>query len=134
MSDIKDKVLEMLVAPMKSAFEKEGITPEYLAKKLKKELNAKKIETFKGTVVNVVPSDDPDEPDMIESDEVIYSKPMVAWDVRQKARQDAHKLLNHYPPEKREYSGPDGSPMSVDIRPIQVQFVKPNTEEKKESK
>jgi len=67
----------------------EGLTSEYLAKKLKKELNAKetKAQIPKG------------------EKEFSYSKRMIAWDIRQKARQDAHKLRGDYPAEKVEHSG-----------------------------
>ena len=42
-----------------------------------------------------------------------YSKKMIAWSVRQKARIDAHKLKNQYPAEKREITGANGAPILV---------------------
>lgn len=65
-----------------------GIDGPYLAKKAKRELNAKitKAQIPKG------------------GDEFVYSKPMVAWDVRQKARQDIHRLKGDYPVEKHEHT------------------------------
>ena len=66
--------------------DKNGITDDYLAKKLKAELNAKDTEVF-------LPKN---------SRKPVYSKPMIAWDVRQKARMDAHKLKGHYPAEKHQ--------------------------------
>lgn len=75
--------------PMNEALDSNKITVDYLAKKLKRELNAKetKAQIPKG------------------EKEFAYSKAMVAWDVRQKARQDAHKLRGDYPAEKMEHSG-----------------------------
>ena len=75
--------------PITKAFKKHDITCDYLAKKLKSELNAKetKAQIPKG------------------SKEFAYSKKMVAWDVRQKARQDAHKLRGDYPAEKVDLDG-----------------------------
>ena len=82
-------VLDWKKNPMGPAFEGEGITPEYLARKLKSELNARetKAQIPKGAT------------------EFAYSKSMTAWDVRQKARQDAHKFMGDYPAEKVEHSG-----------------------------
>ncbi|MFH1640360.1 MAG: hypothetical protein ABIA66_00180 [Candidatus Omnitrophota bacterium] len=64
------------------AFTKEKITPHYLVKKLKKELNAKKTEfgKFGGQITS--------------------SKKVIDWTTRQNARIDAQKLLNLYPAEK----------------------------------
>ena len=75
--------------PMLEAFKKKKITVDYLAGKLKSEMNARetKAQIPKG------------------EKEFAYSKPMIAWDVRQKARQDAHKLRGDYPNEKLEHTG-----------------------------
>jgi len=81
------------------AFRSEKITASYLAKKLKQELNAKETKVFLGK----------------ESEEVIYSKGLVAWDVRQKARIDAHKLMGHYPAEKHEVTGKEGRDLFGDF-------------------
>lgn len=56
-----------------------GIDSEYLAEKLKKELEADETKVFCG------------------KDGIVYSEPLIAWKVRQEARKDAHKLLDHYP-------------------------------------
>ena len=82
-----DELIQAIMTPMSQALGNEKITPTYLAKKLKRELNAKEIKAFHG------------------KDGIEYSNKLVAWSVRQKARQDAHKLLNHYPAEKFEMSG-----------------------------
>ena len=84
----KEKMLEGLKRnPMQDAMEAEGITNITLAKKLKEELDAKEtvFSKFRGNLgeqVNV-----------------------IAWDIRQRARIDAHKLMGDYPAEKHEHSG-----------------------------
>ena len=74
--------------PMTNALELEGINTQYLTKKLRRELNAKETKVFND-----------------KDDGIIYSKNMTAWTIRQKARQDAHKLRGDYPAEKTEHSG-----------------------------
>lgn len=71
--------------PMLRALDKEGITTDYLAKKLKEELDANEVRVFNG------------------KDGIVYSDNLVAWDVRQKARIDAQKLMGVYPAEKHEH-------------------------------
>lgn len=82
------------------ALTNQGIDGPYLAKKLKRELNAKetKAQIPKGHT------------------EFVYSKPLIAWDVRQKGRQDAHKLRSDYPPEKMEHGG--GIIVNIEAAPI----------------
>lgn len=62
-----------------SALEKHGVTLDFLAEKLKRELCALETKVFSG------------------KNGVVYSNPLIAWKVRQEARKDAHKLLGHYP-------------------------------------
>lgn len=81
---------------VQEALEAEGITPESLAKKLAEELDAHETKVFHNKDTGVV-----------------FSDPVIAWDIRQKARMDAQKLLGMYPAEKRELSGPDGGPIEV---------------------
>ena len=83
--------------PLTVAFDRWGITPSYLANKLKAELNAKEIKVFHDAERGV--------------DE---SRPMIAWDIRQRARQDAHKLRGDYPAEKQEHSFPGGLGLRAD--------------------
>jgi hypothetical protein len=75
--------VEDLLRPIHTALEKVGITPDYLAQKLEKELNAEEVKVFND-----------------KEDGIVYSAPLIAWDVRQKARMDAHKLLGHYSPQE----------------------------------
>ena len=79
-----EDMVDAVLRPITAALAAQKITPEYLAKKLKRELNAKETKVFHA------------------NGEVVYSKPMIAWGIRQKARQDAHKLLDHYPSEKHD--------------------------------
>jgi hypothetical protein len=55
-----------------------GVTAEYLVKKLQAELDAQETKFF------------------AYQGEVISREDVVAWDIRQKARQDAHKLRGDY--------------------------------------
>jgi hypothetical protein len=75
------------------ALENHGLTFDYLAKKLKRELNAKETKFFQ------------------KDGFVIEQHDVVAWDVRQRARIDAHKLRGDYPAEKREITGKNGGPI-----------------------
>ncbi|RPI50220.1 MAG: hypothetical protein EHM49_08830 [Deltaproteobacteria bacterium] len=77
-----------------------GITYEYLRRKLKKELNAKEVKTFK------------------DGKDILYSDPMISWDIRQRARQDAHKLRGDYPAEEHKISGDLIEPRSPEERKI----------------
>jgi osmotically-inducible protein OsmY len=69
---------------MREILEEGGITDEYLRTKLKKEMTATDVKTYNN------------------KGRVIYSDPMIAWEIRQRARQDAHKLRGDYPAEKHE--------------------------------
>ena len=80
-----DDINRNLLAPFEIAMDSEGITISALAKKLKAELNAKKTDTFKATTKEF-----DDEGNIVrQTEEVIYSKPMVDWKTRQEARKDA---------------------------------------------
>jgi hypothetical protein len=86
-----DDITKALASPMEEVLRKEKITPEYLAKKLKRELNAKEVKVFHNKDTGV-----------------IYSEKMVSWTIRQKAREDAQKLLGLYPADKHEVTFPHG--------------------------
>jgi hypothetical protein len=75
-----------------------GITPSFLAKKLKAELEATEIKAFN------------------HGGKLVYSDPLVAWEVRQRARIDAQKLLGLYPAEEHRITGdmiPSRSPEEI---------------------
>lgn len=73
--------------PMKKALKAKDITCDYLAKKLKEELEAEDNIQYKD-----------------KEGESAGEKHSIAWTTRQKARQDAHKLRGDYPTEKVEHT------------------------------
>ena len=86
-SKIKSEIEKDLSSPILSALETEGISPARLAKKLNEELDANETKFFQ------------------HQGEVVDEREVIAWEVRQRARIDAHKLLNHYPAEETRVSG-----------------------------
>jgi hypothetical protein len=84
---------------IRQAFDEAGVTPKYLTTKIKAELNAKETKVFKAKALEQT-----SDGRVVEVEKLVYSKPLVSWDVRQKARQDAHKLRGDYPPEKQEHT------------------------------
>lgn len=123
-----DEIIQVMMKPIHNALRREGITPEYLAKKLKKELNAKKDEKvkLKGAVmqkelpkgyklvaVSRSLTKNKGEDRQLQLGESLIQYKAIAWGVRQRARQDAHRILGHYPAEKHELTGKDGGPMEV---------------------
>jgi hypothetical protein len=114
----KEKILESLNSPIVKALDGEAITPRYLAKKLKSELNARETKVIKAHTMKKTPDTTGADGKIvsgkiIEVDELFYSKPLVAWDVRQKARQDAHRLRSDYPAEKKQITGADDGPIEL---------------------
>ena len=91
----RKQVLDSLNSPIVKALKREGHTPSALAKRLTAELNATEVKVF------------------CHNGEVIVSDPLISWTVRQRARMDAHKLLNHYPPERQEIGGPGMTPLKI---------------------
>ena len=89
----KDDVDRQAGWTMAQAMGAQGITPAYLAKKLKAELNAKELRA-----VVVIGGDE-------EGGRERIKESVPAWGVRQKARQDAHRLRGDYPAEQVEVSG-----------------------------
>jgi len=79
-----EQTIKDLLSPMQKALEELGITPEMLGKKLLEEMNAEETKFFS------------------HQGEIKDSENVIAWDVRQRARQDAHKLRGDYAPEKRD--------------------------------
>lgn len=79
--------LENYKDPIQDALDARGITLDYLIDKLHEELNANEIRHFahKGMVVE--------------------SKADIDYEVRQRARIDAHKLRGDYPPEEHRLTG-----------------------------
>jgi len=94
------KAARKIISGFHDAILREGITENYLARKLKYELNAQEIKVFnpKGNT---------------KKKGIIYSKPLKLWAIRQKAREDAQKLLDLYPAEKHVFPDKDGNPQDV---------------------
>jgi hypothetical protein len=86
MSDARQAILDSLSGPIIRAMDAERISPRYLAKKLKAELEATEQRVFSTSMG------------------LVYSEPMISWKTRQEARKDAHKLLGHYPAEKIDHN------------------------------
>jgi len=96
-SSTPEQVCEKLLSGYQDALLREGIHERYLAKKLKRELNAKEIKIFKSA-----------------EDKLIHSKNLIAWKIRQAARMDAQKLLGFYPAEKLDHTHRFDEPL-IDI-------------------
>ena len=75
-------------SPLVSALEGEGIAEKYIAKKLKEELEATEVKVFKP-----------------RGEDISYSEPLPAWEVRQRARMDAQRLRGDYPIEEHRITG-----------------------------
>ncbi len=112
-SEAAEKAHQIIV----SKLNEKGITLDYLADKLKEELEAQEVKVFHTDRVTVDL-----EGKKITSDEVIYSDPLIAWKVRQEARKDAHKLRGDYPQGE----------VNLDERPILVVMPKQKKGEPKE--
>ena len=91
--ELDQKACANALETLKNILDQKGITAEYLTNKLKEELEANedKVFQYKG--------------------EVIKAKDLVAWEIRQRARQDAHKLRGDYPSEKHHVTVEDGLPV-----------------------
>jgi len=119
--------LEAIGNPIHQVFRENGITAEYLVKKLKKELNAEKtvFQKVKGSAeIPLTPTGKPKkglkivtttgliEKRFVDGEtekeftdgETVIAINMTDWTTRQKARMDAHKLRGDYPSEKHEVS------------------------------
>jgi hypothetical protein len=83
---------------IRQALDKAGLTVDYLTTKLKEELEATHVRCFKS-----------------KDEDIAYSRELTDWPTRQKARQDAHQLLNHYPARRHEVAGKNGGPVEIRI-------------------
>jgi hypothetical protein len=108
-------------------FERNGLTLPTLTKLLKRELKAKVTKSIKikgavspdqlGKGRRIVATSGT----MIETKdghvygdgETVIEWDEIAWDIRQRARVDAHKLRGDYPAEKREITGAGGGPLQM---------------------
>ena len=78
-------------------FYRDRFPQELLARKLKAELDSKETKFFQ------------------KDGEVISKRNVIAWNIRQKARQDAHELRGDYPARKVE-SKQDIGPITVIVK------------------
>lgn len=125
-----DELVEAILRPIDEAFKSEGITPTYLAKLLKKELKAKETKVFHNK--DIIPHIEqcPKCKEGVYKEKkcklckgighilissVVYSKDLVAWEIRQKARQDAHQIMGQYPAKKHEVGGQNGQPIEITV-------------------
>ena len=120
--------------PVWVALQNHGITAEYLAEKLKAELEAKVTKTQK--VTGIVKKEELPEGVSIkgqaytirqttDSDtQIVTADTVLAWDeenwpTRQKARMDAHNLLGHYPDKSMQLKGNLGdTELNITVRGI----------------
>lgn len=108
-------------------FERNGLTLPALTKLLKRELKAKITKSIKvkgavsqdqlgkgrrivatsGTIIETKDSQ------AYGDGETVIEWDDIAWDIRQRARMDTHKLRGDYPAEKREITGAGGGPLQM---------------------
>jgi len=113
-----DALISAITTPMFGVLTSRGITMESLARDLKRELKAKETKIFKvkrGLIElpNAETKIRRYRTIMATNEEIVIAVSHIAWGVRQSARQDAQKLLNLYPPERHELSGPGGKPVEI---------------------
>lgn len=117
-----------------------GVDEKYLAKRLKKELSAHETKVFhdKGAKVELKECFRCKGTGKLDGKKcklckgsgiltispILYSKKLIAWEIRQKARQDAHKLRGDYPAEKHD--------LDISSESVMAMVVKARQQEKKE--
>lgn len=117
---------------MGDALSKRGITKDYLAQKLKAELDSKEVKFLKvkknikadavsKQIEDLIGKDGKPKPKkyvIIEetSEEMVIAVDVKHFSIRQRAREDAQKLLGVYPAEKKEISGGLDLSISDDLK------------------
>jgi hypothetical protein len=115
------------IPAMADVFEALGITREGLGKQLKRELRAKETKLLKlkrdgkadaiiAEIVRDMDSVAPGskkKPEKVKilhqtTEELLVAVDVANWSVRQRAREDAQKLLGLYPAERKEITFPEG--------------------------
>lgn len=101
-----DEIIDAILRPIEEAILSEGITHEYLAKKIKAEIEAEKTQVVKvkGRIPKARKSRLPENVKVIAEtkEETLLSINRVDWGTRQRGRIDAHRLKADYPAEKQE--------------------------------
>ena len=88
-------LIKIIISPIQQAMDSKGITVKSLVNKLKSELNAKETKFFQ------------------KDGYVVEFRNVIAWDVRQRARIDAHKLRGDYPADKHIFPDEAGKPQTI---------------------
>ena len=96
--ELDQKARDKAFVTMRDELDSSGVTSKHLIEKLKEELIATETKTFQHQGL------------------IIESGEKIAWDVRQRARQDAHKLRGDYPAEKHQLEGTLTDPRSKEER------------------
>ena len=102
----------LLQNPIRPLLDLEAMTPSFLVNKLKDELEAMETKPFKSTTKEFEDGDL-----MRIIDKVIYSKPLIALDIRQKARQDAMRYVGMEPAEQHAFPDKEGNPQDISVLP-----------------
>lgn len=111
-----DDVTRSLLKTFIDALDEQGVDEKFLAKKLKQELTAKRVDTFKGKTTTYNPT----EGTTTETEEVIYSRPMTAWEIRQKARKEALAYRGVLVVERRDVQQTANGKITVEV--VEVPF------------
>jgi len=90
---------QSFISPLGNELEEHGLTADFLINKLLDEIDAKDVKFF------------------VNRKDKIRRKAVPAWVIRQRARQDAHKLRGDYPAEQMEHKG--GIIVSYDVKPVE---------------
>jgi len=140
----KQEIHDEVVADTKATMKKYDLTADVFVKRLKAELNAKETKIIKvkknasaDAVMAEILAATGGKKAKVSGIKVLYetSEEMVlavnvrAWGIRQNARVDGQKLLDMYPAEKREISGPDGGPIQVATDDDILQRVRANAKQ-----
>ena len=92
-SEFQEKLRKM--NPYASALSAHGISLDALARQIGEEMRATEVKAFKS-----------------RGEPVEYSKPLRAWNIQQRAREDAQKLLGLYPAEEHKITADISEKMS----------------------
>jgi len=103
----KDDMVDALLTPFQKRLDEKGITDDFLIDKLNAEFRAGEVKAFKS-----------DSKTSDGKNEIIYTKNMTAWNIRQKARMDAQKLKGHYPEEGIRVVGSVSTSLSKEDRDL----------------
>ena len=134
---LSEEIINALASPFADVLDGVGVTKEFLAERLKKEINAKETKTVKmkgavsqdnlpqtpkgnvkrgyrivttsGLLSYQKTEDGPEE--VFGDGDTVLEIDYINWPISQKARMDAHKLRGDYPAAKHEVTGPGGGPI-----------------------